>query len=104
VWDADSERQRTIGMIKPILRMALVLVTTCAAGAQERSSAATSESNTTDNVVVSFNGVSAADIHLFSTSSSAAPAPGAAAPAKPKFVFGDRDDYRWLLVGWRAAW
>ena len=84
-------------MIKPILGMALVLATTCAAGAQERSSAATSESNTTDNVAASFNGVSAADIHLFSTSSSAAPAPGAAAPAKPKFVFGDRDDYRWQL-------
>ena len=84
-------------MIKPILGMTLVLVTACAAGAEERSSAATSESNTTDNVAAPFNGVSAADTHLFATSSSAAPAPGAAAPAKPKFVFGDRDDYRWQL-------
>ena len=91
-------------MIKPILGMALVLVTTCAAGAQERSSAATSESNTTDNVAAPFNGAAGADVHLFSTSSSAMPAPGSAEPAagaaaaaKPKFVFGDRDDYRWQL-------
>jgi hypothetical protein len=77
--------------------MALVLATACAVGAQERSNATTSESDTKDNVAAS-------EIHLFSTSSSATPAPGsaepapgAAAPAKPKFVFGDRDDYRWQL-------
>ena len=93
-------------MIKPILGMAMILVAACAVGAQERISAATSE-HTADNVAA-FSDTSAAQVNLFDTNTSvtlAAPAAGkaepaaapAAVPAKPKFVFGDRDDYRWQL-------
>ena len=96
-------------MTKPILGMALVLVTACAVGAQERNNAVSSDRSNTDNVAAQFNDTSAAQINLFETSSAslatpaassaeAAPAPApAATPAKPKFVFGDRDDYRWQL-------
>jgi len=65
------------------------------------------------NAAVDFGATSASEMNLFSTDtathevslSSAEASPAAATPAapapapaaKPKFVFGDRDDYRWQL-------
>jgi opacity protein-like surface antigen len=94
-------------MMKPILGMAMVLVAACAAGAQEHTNATTSD-RTTENVAARFDNTSAAQSNLLGTSSSVllatpaasraeAPAVPAAAPATPKLVFGDRDDYRWQL-------
>jgi len=94
-------------MRKPILGMALVLVTACAAGAQENSAATSVRSSentaaveTTSAAPVSFTDASSPEAFHLSASAPAAPQPSAvpAEPAgKPKFVWGDRDDYRWQL-------
>lgn len=95
-------------MKKPILGMAIVLASACVVCAQENSSAATS-GRSMENTVA-FENTSAAQVNLFdasgsapmepSTSAAAAPEP-AAVPgdpaATPKFVWGERDDYRWQL-------
>ena len=93
-------------MKRPILGMAILLAAACAASAQEN--AAGSATRSFDNVAAPFNETSAAQVTLFNVDASdsatfATPTPAvpAALPAapkpKPKFVFGDRDDYRWQL-------
>lgn len=97
-------------MKKPILGMAMLLVTACAMQAQENGSAGSSERDA-GNAAAPFSDTSAAQVTLFDTSSTdahsfAAPTPSSPEPAalpaapaaKPKFVFGDRDDYRWQLA------
>jgi len=96
-------------MRKPILGMALVLATACAAGAQENTAAISARGS--ENAAA-FESTSAAQVSLIDASSpgasrfpAPAPAPAAAEPSavpaepagKPKFVWGDRDDYRWQL-------
>jgi len=96
------------GMKKSILGMAILLAA-CAANAQETASAKSSVQDS-DNVAAAFRDTSAARVTLFDTNSPdsstfATPAPASAAPSavpaapepRPKFVFGDRDDYRWQL-------
>jgi len=94
-------------MKKPILGMAILLAAACAAGAQEIGAAPAAGRNAEN--AVTFENTSAAQVDLFDATSSdsfrlsdpepAAPAPAPAADpaATPKFVFGDRDDYRWQL-------
>lgn len=97
-------------MKKPILGMAILLAVACAASAQESSTAFLAGS--LDNAAAPFNETSAARVQLFDSNVSdsatfATPAPAPAVPAAlpaakpkpklPKFVFGDRDDYRWQL-------
>jgi opacity protein-like surface antigen len=95
-------------MKKPILGMAIVLAAACAVCAQESSTAPTL-GRSPENAAI-FENTSAAQVNLFDNSGSepfrlspvtpaapeAAPLPAAPA-ATPKFVFGDRDDYRWQL-------
>lgn len=93
-------------MKKPILGMVIVLAAACAAGAQEGVTALL-PSRVAENAVA-FENTSAAQVNLFepagtdslrlaaSEPAAPEPAPAAAAPT-PKFVFGDRDDYRWQL-------
>jgi len=97
-------------MKKPILGMAILLGTACAASAQNNG-AARSLALGNDNVAVPFSETSASQVTLFdsgvaeSATTLATPVPTSAFPAtrpaapksKPKFVFGDRDDYRWQL-------
>jgi len=95
-------------MKKPILGMAMVLAAACAVCAQENNAAASS-ARSTENAAA-FENTSAAQVNLFDASGSepfllsasvpSVPEPAAvpAEPAaKPKFVWGDRDDYRWQL-------
>jgi opacity protein-like surface antigen len=96
-------------MKKPILGVAIVLAAACAAGAQENATAPISARGTEN--AAAFENTSAAQVNLFdatssepfhlSTPAAAAPEPTAAAPAasapEPKFVWGERDDYRWQL-------
>ena len=102
-------RRGTIGMMKPILGMVMVLAAAGAVCAQELGNA-TSVGRGSENVAAPFSDTSAAQVNLFAADNNASPSfalatPGApaadpvpAAPAaKPKFVFGDRDDYRWQL-------
>jgi len=94
-------------MKKPILGMALVLASACVVCAQENMSA--SSARGTENAAA-FENTSAAQVNLFNASGSepfalSAPAPAAPEPAAtpadpaatPKFVWGERDDYRWQL-------
>jgi len=97
-------------MNKPILGMAVLLAVACAAIAQENG-VARSLASSYDNAAAPFSETSAAQVTLFDTGTAesrgsfATPAPSGAVPAalpaapkpKPKFVFGDRDDYRWQL-------
>lgn len=95
-------------MKKPILGVAIVLAAACAVCAQENTSAVSSARGTEN--VAAYENTSAAQVILFDESSgepmtvtmptAAAPEPAAvpAEPAaKPKFVWGERDDYRWQL-------
>ena len=96
-------------MKKPILGMAIVLAAACTVCAQQ-SSGDPNSGRSAENAAASFENTSAAQVSLVDTSAGepshlspstpAAPEPAAlpAAPAaKPKFVWGDRDDYRWQL-------
>ena len=97
-------------MRKGLLGVLVLLMVAWAAGAQEASLGVTAAQDTT-NVAADFAASSAAQVNLFAPSeevrsfalatpaapaASAEPAAGAAAP-RPRFVFGDRDDYRWQL-------
>jgi hypothetical protein len=97
-------------MKKPILGMAFMLGAACAVCGQQGTNAPSTE-RTAENVAAAFSDTSAAQINLFETDASdsrsfalaapsapeAAPLPAAPAP-KPKFLFGNRDDYRWQLA------
>ena len=97
-------------MKKPILGMAIMLGAAFALSAQQANNTP-STGRGTDNAAAAFNETSAAQVSLFETDASASrsfalstpgapeatPLPAAPAP-KPKFLFGDRDDYRWQLA------
>jgi len=95
-------------MKKPILGMAIILASACAAGAQQASVTPSTE-RSSENVAAPFGDTSAAQVNLLDTaisesrsSSTATPATSEAAPAppapKPNFIYGNRDDYRWQLA------
>jgi opacity protein-like surface antigen len=87
--------------------MAIVLASACAVCAQQGSSNPAANRDS-ENVAI-FENTSATQVNLFDSSrepfrlanagpSAAEPAATPAAPAAmPKFVFGERDDYRWQL-------
>ena len=96
-------------MKKSLMGVLWLLVAAGVAGAQEESGSAGRT-----NAAPSFEQTSAAKVNLLATNeesgaapsvamaagegeASAAPEAPAAPAAKPKFVFGDRDDYRWQL-------
>jgi hypothetical protein len=96
--------------MKKALTGVLLLLAACAVNAQEQNLDASAT-----NVAVGFRGTSAARVKLLgidadsgapttpadiTSEASAAPAaalPAAPTPANPRFVFGERDDYRWQL-------
>jgi opacity protein-like surface antigen len=97
-------------MKKPILGVAILLAVACAARAQEGDTSSLASSF--GNAAAPFSETSAAQAKLFETdgaasdsgtfatpAAAAVPAalPAAPKPKPPKFVFGDRDDYRWQL-------
>lgn len=96
-------------MKKPILGVAILLAAACVVHAQDNGGTASSGRGA-GNAANSFSDTSAAQATLFDTTSidsgsfalatpgspAAASLPAAPKP-KPKFVFGDRDDYRWQL-------
>ena len=113
-------------MRRPLMGLAVMLAVTCAVLGQESSPTTTqslvnTQSTNSFNAAQVFEATSAANVNLLSASSTsfdpvsfspaatlsspetaeAVPASHAAFPAspapKPKFVFGDRDDYRWQL-------
>ncbi|HXH66269.1 MAG TPA: hypothetical protein VNI81_03655 [Candidatus Limnocylindrales bacterium] len=92
-------------MKKPILGMAFILASACAATAQQASDASP-DARTVQNAAADFSDTSAAQVNLFEAASgesasltppaaNAAPVP--AAP-KPNILYGNRDDYRWQLA------
>jgi opacity protein-like surface antigen len=98
-------------MKKPLIGVLVLLAGAWAAGAQEASLRVAAAQDTT-NVAADFAASSAAQVNLYAPSeevrsfalatpaapaASAAAAEPAAATPRPKFVFGDRDDYRWQL-------
>jgi hypothetical protein len=94
-------------MKKPILGMAFILASACAAGAQQAGDAS-SAARAPQNVAADFSDTSAARVNLLETGNSesasltppaanAAPVPAAPAP-KPNLIYGNRDDYRWQLA------
>ena len=98
-------------MRKGLLGVLVLLMVAWAAGAQEAGLEAAATQDNTTNVAADFAASSAAQVNLFAPSdearsfalasaaapaASAEPAASAAAP-RPRFVFGDRDDYRWQL-------
>jgi hypothetical protein len=103
-------------MRRPLMGLAVMLAATCAVLGQENVPSTTSSKDSV-NIAQAFEDTSAASANLLSSSAvpytsvapltsmensaeplSADPAALPASPAaKPKFVFGDRDDYRWQL-------
>jgi opacity protein-like surface antigen len=94
-------------MKKPILGMAMILASACAASAQQAKDPP-SAAHSTQNAAADFSDTSAAQANLFEAANSesasltppaanAAPVPAAPAP-KPNFIYGNRDDYRWQLA------
>ena len=98
-------------MKKPLIGVLVLLTVAWAVGAQEASLGVAAAKDTT-NVAADFAESSAAQVNLYAPSeearsfalatpaipaASAAAAEPAAAPPRPKFVFGARDDYRWQL-------
>jgi opacity protein-like surface antigen len=101
-------------MKKPLMGFVLLFAATWAFGvrAQEQSVADLS-TKAEGNAASDFSATTAAQVNLMDTSAegvgtrsfaTAAPAdpspaaPAAAPPPKPKYIFGDRDDYRWQLA------
>jgi len=98
-------------MRKGLLGVLVLLMVGWAAAAQEAGLGAAATQDNTTNVAADFVASAAAPVNLFAPSdearsfalataaapaAGAEPAAGAAAP-RPRFVFGDRDDYRWQL-------
>lgn len=103
-------------MRRPLMGLAVMLAASCAVSGQENVPSTISSKDSV-NTALAFEDSSAASVNLFSASevpypavapftsmdNSAEPVPAspAALPAtpaaKPKLVFGDRDDYRWQL-------
>jgi hypothetical protein len=106
-----------MSMRKPILGFVLGLAVCLANGVKGQESSAKGDSAKEEgNVAASFDATSASHVNLFDTSadstatrSFAMAIPGKALPAdpipaaapapaaKPRYIFGDRDDYRWQL-------
>ncbi len=95
-------------MRKGLLGVLVLLMAAWGVGAQEASLGVAAAKDTT-NVAADFAGSSAGQVNLYAPSEEArnfalatpaipaAAAEPAAATPRPKFVFGDRDDYRWQL-------
>jgi hypothetical protein len=94
-------------MKKPILGMAMILASACAASAQ-RAKDPPSAAPSAQNAAADFSDTSAAQVNLLAAANSesasltppaanAAPVPAAPTP-KPNFIYGNRDDYRWQLA------
>ena len=96
-------------MRKPLMGMLLMMTAASGVAAQEGNWASGTAKNN-DNAAPAFSETSAARVNLYSgdaaearnfalaAPSEAAPAEPAAAPTpKPRYIFGDRDDYRWQL-------
>ena len=90
-------------MKKSLMGVLWLLAAAGVAGAQEENTQAVRT-----NAAASFELTSAAKVNLLGRSDEAREAPSlavattegeppAAPPAKPRFVFGDRDDYRWQV-------
>jgi opacity protein-like surface antigen len=107
-----------MAMRKPLLGVLLMLTAACALEAQEVN-LPNVPAKSAGNVAASFGSTSPADATLLAPSGDATksgsfalttsgggsaeadafpPEPPAAPAAKPKYVFGDRDDYRWQLA------
>jgi Outer membrane protein beta-barrel domain len=100
-------------MKKPLIGLALALVVSWASNLQAQDRVWTESPSAQESNAVSFNTSSISSISLvdspvevaqpansvLAASPDPAPAdPGAPAPAaKPRYIFGDRDDYRWQL-------
>lgn len=97
-------------MTKLLTGVLVMLALACGANAQEAAG------DSRGNAAADFSATSASQVNLFSTdvaahnfslanaeAANSMPAAGAAAtpapapPAKPRYIFGDRDDYRWQL-------
>ena len=96
-------------MTKPLMGLLAMLTLVCGLSAQE------AMVGDRRNAAADFSATSASQVTLFSTSAvrdfsvanaestaampaaEAAPAPVPAPAAKPRYIFGDRDDYRWQL-------
>ncbi len=106
-------------MIKPLLGLVFTLALTCGSNAQVQAKGSSDNSTSSDvNVAAPYATSSAPQVNLLESSATvaqpanfalASPAeavpanPAAAAlpaspAAKPKYLFGDRDDYRWQLA------
>jgi hypothetical protein len=103
-------------MKKPLIGFVLMLAATCAFSVRVQSQEKTSSdlsSNDAGNVALDFSATSASRVNLVdvsagapesrtfatATPADALPAVPPAAPApKPRYIFGDRDDYRWQLA------
>jgi len=106
-------------MIKPLLGLVFTLALTCGSNAQVQAKGSFDNSTSSDvNVAAPYATNSASQVNLlessatvaqpsnfaFASPAEAVPADPAAAAlpaspaAKPKYLFGDRDDYRWQLA------
>ena len=109
----EAER---MSMRKPILGFLFLLTATCALSIQAQEIGSTEGSaRGWANSAAPFSATSASRVNLLDSSADysasrsfalatpepampADPAPAAAPAAKPRFIFGDRDDYRWQLA------
>lgn len=118
-WGALAGEAERMRMIKPLLGLVFTLALTCGSNAQVQEKSLSEHLTPGDaNVATPFATTSASQVTLFEPPTSAAqpssftltssvdatpadpssaPLPASPAP-KPKYLFGDRDDYRWQLA------